>query len=377
MDRIQWLAENGGPALKLRMIKEALVNKYDFDADKLADALLRDDRIRKTLGYFYAFYNFDVMRNNPYDLIHNCYENCLEMFMPFLTRLGFHAGVTVFNQRVLYLRNIYPRLFEISAGSNAMPFHGIIVTKLMLKAGYFDAEMETHIRKQLDAVHKTATLGRYDFYETDKAFIRQPKRWKGFLILKDMYNPYTGTLPLPIIYVIELLLYIREYIGDETTRDKIDDVMRFILSPEYQKTRGDYGWHWDADKKTYHATTGGFGLPLYKGGLVGKEAWGFLSLLETASLSPVVRASEWFAKCLSHLGQYETYRGTYLFPDNLLSHLTHQSPGGMETLYRAFLSEDAFTAVKRSDRRLLLHELYSTLYMAVLLNRRKIGSSQQ
>ncbi|MCL2605045.1 MAG: hypothetical protein FWD90_11260 [Defluviitaleaceae bacterium] len=370
MDRIQWLAENGGPALKLRLIKETLAGKNDFDANKLADALLQDDKIRKAMGYFYAFHNFDVMRNNPYDLIHSCYENCLEMFMPFLMKLGFHAGVTVFDQRMSYLFNIYPRLFGIPARGNVMPFHGIIVTKLMLKAGYFDAEMETHMRKQLDAMHKTATLGRYDFYETDEAFIRQPKRWKGFLILKDMYNPYTGALPLPIIYVMELFLYIREYIKDKAERDKIDDITRFVLTPEYQRTRGDYGWHWDADKKTYHATTGGFGLPLFEGGIVGKEAWGFLSLLETASLSPVARASEWFTRCLGHLEQYKTYRGTYLFPDDLLSHLTYQSPGGMETLYRAFLSEGALASVKRNDRRLLLYELYSTLYMAVLLNRR-------
>ena len=40
MDKIQWLLENGGAAIKLRMIKEGLILQDSYDINVLADEIL-------------------------------------------------------------------------------------------------------------------------------------------------------------------------------------------------------------------------------------------------------------------------------------------------------------------------------------------------
>lgn len=84
MDNIQWLLENGGSTIKLRMINEGLVNKDEYNLDKLVDDLLQIEKIKTALTYFDKFKDYkSIPPNQLYSKIHSCYEDCYEMFMPF------------------------------------------------------------------------------------------------------------------------------------------------------------------------------------------------------------------------------------------------------------------------------------------------------
>lgn len=66
---------------------------------------------------------------------------------------------------------------------------------------------------------------------------------EGKIISKDIYNPYTGELPMPLDYDVYLILCLIKHVKDEKVKQKINDVMLYILDPRYQKLCGDYGWY--------------------------------------------------------------------------------------------------------------------------------------
>ena len=123
-----------------------------------------------------------------------------------------------------------------------------------------------------------------------------------------------------------------EFIKNKKTKEKIDDLARFILNPQYQKIRGVYGWIWSFTEKTYHACGPGICLPLFNNDDLGRDEWSFLNIMETMSLSPVMQESEWFKKCIYYLERYKTEKGTYLFPDGFFNHLTYHTPAGVNAL---------------------------------------------
>lgn len=101
MDNLQWLIENGGTAIKLHLLHESLVDKSMFDIEKLTGELLKFEQIRTRLDYFDAFKDYKAMSDRElFALVHNCYDNCYERFMPFLIKVGLKAGITELDEKI-------------------------------------------------------------------------------------------------------------------------------------------------------------------------------------------------------------------------------------------------------------------------------------
>ena len=84
MDRIQWLLENGGPAIKLNMMYEKLIDEDSFDKNELVSELLQIEKVKAAFTYFDKFKHYKTMSGRELGgFIHNCYEDCYELFMPF------------------------------------------------------------------------------------------------------------------------------------------------------------------------------------------------------------------------------------------------------------------------------------------------------
>lgn len=364
MDNIRWLFDHGGASIKLRMMKEGLINKDTFDVNELADELLQIEKVQTVLSYFDQFKHFRTMPDKElWALVHNCNENCFEMFMSFLIRIGFRKGISILDEKVEIMRDVYKYLMEI------YDFHGLNIIGLLLNAGYIFNDMEEYIAQKVDKCHKITEINAFDFYETDINNIRQPKRWKDFLIVKDKYNPHGNEYPLPTNYDIDLFLAFYQVTENEALKRKIDDIMRFIMHPEYQKTKGDNGWHWSG--KTYHASSAGWELPMFfenEYDLAENQNWSFINKLQTNSLSQVIASSEYLNKCICYLEQYRTERGTYMFPEKLMFS-TLVKPLNISLACDVFVSKDISTILKRSNKKAFIFEVYSTFIMAVLRNR--------
>jgi hypothetical protein len=368
---IKWLIDNGGPAIKLNMIKEGMLDKNLYDLNMLAAEMLHNEEVKNVVDYLDQFKEY----TNDFDaLVHNAYPNCIETFMPVLLSLGFQSGIKVFDDKIKILENVLPISVNNDLNSDKMPFAAIIVMFHLLKAGYYSQDIENYVKHRLNYIHKVSLLGRFDFYEDDAAKLRQVAKWKGKTILKDMYNPYIYNqsweiYPLPIIYDIKLILYFYDKTNDEIIKQKIDDVMKFILNPLYQETKGDYGWHWDFNKNTYHASTRGYELPLYNSDELGSLTWLFLDYLDLATYSPILLKSDWMKKCINFLENYKTEKGTYLFPENYFNYLTHHSSIPKGLFYRLFISKDVLASIKRNDIKSTALELYGTFLMMKLKKR--------
>lgn len=305
MENIQWLIANGGPAIKLRMMNEGLIEKDAYDVEKLIDELLQIEKVRTAFTYFDKFKEYkSIPLNTLYSFIHNCYEDCYEMFMPFLVNHGFKAGMPVFDEKVGYMREVYQYLMTLG-GAYVGP-----IVMYMLEAGYYDDDMLDYMKRFLDKIYNTARQQCFDIYETDSSKIRYsklPKEWKDKPILKDIH--VNGELTVPTIYHVRYIIDIYKYVDDKEIKEKIDTVIKYILHPQYQKLRGDYGYGWFYNK-AYYACSSGVSLPLYEGNNFGK------TVFELMSNSPIALGTEWFRKCMDFLEQYKTERGTYIFPED-------------------------------------------------------------
>lgn len=356
MDSIQWLMEIGGAAIKLNLINEGLIDKNAYDVEKLVDELLQIEKVKTRLTYFDKFKDYESMLPTPYKglgaYIHNCYEDCYEMFMPFFIKLGFRKGIPVFDEKVEYMREVYRYLMTLGDG-----FVSPIIM-LMLEAGYFYDDMLDYLNRILDKRYNTAVRQCFDIYETDPSKIRYsklPKQWKDAPILKDIHVDTIGCeLPIPTIYQINLMIKIYDYVNDAETKKKIETILEYVMHPEFQKLRGNLGYGWWPHKNTYYACSGTLSLPFYEDNRFSRGA------CELMSTSSYTANTDCFRKCVAYLEQYKTERGTYMFPD--------ESYGKMATLdYDVFISKDA--KVKRNEKRAVTIELLST-YFVMLMKKR-------
>lgn len=373
MGNIEWLIENGGPTIRLRMMNEGLIDKDSYDVNQLVDELLQIEKVRTALTYFDKFKDFISMPDNKlYAYIHNGYEDCFEMFMPFLTRLGFRTGIAILDEKVEYMRDVYLYLTtpNDSGELHWSHIHGLTIILYLLEAGYYNHDMLDYMTSRINEWHKIAEMQEFEFYVTDPSKIRRrPKIWEDLPVLKDIHNCEIGEVPLPTNYSVMGMIYLYKYIKSEETKKKIDDIVKYIFDPRYQKTHGYYGIHWSEENKAYHTSAGGVCLPFYESDyLLENDKFSFLNTINMMSYSPVALNSEWFGKCMFFLEQYKTERGTYIFPNDFFYH-TFVRPANTDVVYNAYISKDVLPKIKKGERRTLALELISTFFILLMKKR--------
>ena len=363
--------ENGGAAIKLNLFNEGLIDKNAYDVEELVNELLLIEKVKTVLSYFDKFKDYKSMRPAPYNdlhgYIHNCYEDCYEMFMPFFIRLGFRKGIPVFDEKVEYMREVYRYLMTLG-DDFVSP-----VLMLMLEAGYFYDDMLDYLNRILDKRYNTAVQQCFEIYETDLSKIRHsklPKQWKDAPILKEIHvDTKTSELPIPTIYQIMLMIHIYKYVKDIKIKNKIDTILKYVMHPEFQKLRGNLGYGWWPHKNAYYACSGSLVLPLY----IDDEfkGTGHKNMLEMISHIPLATESCWFRKCMDYMEQYKTERETYIFPDDWFR-ATFVRPANTTTVYSAFISKDA--KVNRNEKRPFVIELLSTYYALLMKSRMEVNA---
>lgn len=70
--------------------------------------------------------------------------------------------------------------------------------------------------------------------------------------------------PLPTIYDIWSLAYYTNLCTDLEKTKKINDIVTYVLNPEFQKIREGYGLIWVEDRRIYHSCGWSPTLPLYE-----------------------------------------------------------------------------------------------------------------
>ncbi len=351
-DQIEWLLENGGPAVRLQVATNLDEGYSDRETENAVSELSGIEEVGQLLCYLDPFRALDqptVDKKLAHDLIHCYRETSLENFFPRLLELGFRAGMPLFDEKMQYLRAVFPKIGAVG------PIYGWVICECFFKAGYAPDEMVTHMRQRLDALQYAAREQIVDIYFQEDALRGLPTQWKWKRIIKHALSPYTGTTPLPNVHDVAAFAYYPPACLDAETGRKIDTLVQYVLLPDFQMLPEGYGFLWYPERRICLSSGWSPTIPYFQGFERPRNYndWHFLNYLDMLARFPLVHSSEWFKTSLHRLEQHRTNKGTYLIPEIYLHH---------KIIEPAFLSK-ANQKLKRSEKKVLAQEVFSTLFV--------------
>lgn len=352
-----WLLEQGGPAIKLRLSALQDFNKSQNEISSFVSALLDLDDVHSILDKLDGFQTPERDKKTLEHLIHFYKDTCIESFFPLITDLGFKAGIPIFDEKLIPVKNVFQYLYASADEYDYCFNFSLMLYRFFYISGYLFPEAEDFLIKRLNAVHKAASENLLDIYQDESKLPKKPEIWAEIGILKNELNPfkYTAQKPLPTIYDIWSFAYYTQYCSDPEIIQKINDVITYVLNPDFQKIREGYGLLWVESRRMYHACGWSPTLPIFDtdGHLIQSGPFPPLEYLDIMSHFELTHKSQWFQDSLKHLDQFKTERGTYIFPNEYL----HK-----KYIDKAYLNESNLS-LKRNERDLRKRELVSTMKM--------------
>ena len=296
----QWLLENGGPAIRYRTATELVDDPAGIDLDRLTTDLLQSTMVRQWLDRI----------GQPGDLnsLHSSKPGAFENVCAKLCELGLRAGMLdEFDAKMQPFRQ------HLAQGDD---FWGRpLLASCLNWAGYGDDEaVLTCLAERLEAMVQLARSGTYDLYIDPDTFGDYPAAFCN----KPLVNPefYDS---LPMIWDIYALAHWPEALASDETQRQIDEVIAYILHPDYQALREGYGVM-RASKRRYYSIGWSVHLPGYGSLEFDRPIHEhmFVQRLELMAHLSIARQSEWFRDCVQHLERFRTEQGTYRFPGRYL-----------------------------------------------------------
>jgi hypothetical protein len=364
----EWLMENGGPAIQLRL--SALQNSSNAknDIDNSVAALISIEGVHSVLNYLDGFKASGIDKKSLEHLIHYYKDTCIDSFFPLIMDMGFKAGVPIFDEKIAPVTDIFKYLVAFANEYDYCFCFALMLHRFFFMSGFLFPELIESMNVRINAIHKSAEEHILDIYQDDSKLPKKPQIWSDVGVLKDELNPFSSVAakPLPTIYDVSAMAYYADICTDPEITKKIDDIITYILDPEFQKIRLGYGVLWVKARRIYIACGWSPTLPLFEsdGRLIRLIQFPALEYLDVMSHFKTARKSEWFHDCLNHFEQFKTEKGTYIFPNEY--HYLHK-----KYIDRAFLNETNMS-LKRNERELKKRELVSTMKMLEIYRRIEI-----
>ena len=374
MNNLQWLLENGGPAIQLRL--SALQNSIDKDTENAVSELLEIDNVRTILNYFNAFQTQNRDTKTLEHLIHYYKENCLETFFPQVMDLGFRAGIPAFDEKMPSVAAVFKHVYRIANDQANEPISGgerqacfsfsIMLHRYFFSFSYLFPEVVESLDVRLNKIYNAANEKTFVIHQDESKLPKKPPIWADLHVLKDEMNPWkvTAEKPLPMWFDVWALAYYKDKCTDSETIRKINEIVAYILTSDFQKVSAEGALLYVKEKRIYHANGLGLTLPLYETEnhdttanpyIQGNPLWfvDIMSHFETA------RVSKWFYDCLNHLEQFKTEKGTYIFPKEYIN---------KKYIDKAFLNK-VNISLKGNAREQVKRELVSTMKIMEIYKR--------
>jgi len=311
---IEWLIENSDAVIKYRTLIE-LAEISDKDTKKLKEELLKHSQVQTRLGYLNSPKNL-----NNFGVIHGSKNTCLENCIPMLIDFGFKKGITEFDEMVI------PLIQQIKEKFWSIPpvfcdFGQIVIYPFFLLSEYYDDDLLSYMHERLDIIYNFVSENNYEIYDYDTKYKGIPKAFQDRPIIKpELY--INGKFKFPLIYDIYGLAALIK-IGDKETMKKIQRVVEYIMSPEYNRLITGYGILSSGNRR-YHAMGWDCKLPFYFEDMDINKPNLYLHRLELMAHFPNAVTSSWFQQGLNHFESFKTEKGTYAFPKEYL--IERESP---------------------------------------------------
>ncbi len=343
--------ENGGPVIRYRTATELTEDMGGCDYDKLVAELLDSKPVKLWLSrcqpiatpshYKYAYYT-----------IHGSKNTFFENVVPKLVQLGLRAGMPVFDEATVSYRE---RLNEDVSKRYEDPFTLFYLTLLavfLAMAGYEKEDaIRTVLNRRLEALYEFTRQGNYDIYVDPRDYPSIPKSYRVNIVNPRLYQD--NIIVLPWIYDIYGFAAIYQK-SDANLIKKIDAIIQYILTPEYQRFPHGYG---SIVLSKSRALLMGWSvhIPGFFGYQDTQSDFIWKSLVQCVALMasfPAAQRHSWFRESMKCLDGFKTERGTYILPKH---YITESKSGYWISGQRMGLGEN------RHKR--LWHELESTFWM--------------
>jgi hypothetical protein len=339
---IQWLFENGGPAIRYRTATELMDASADPDLDALAADLTSSSMVRQWLDR--------IDQPGGMTSLHASDPAAFENVCAKLCELGLRAGM------LAELDNMMLPFRRHLANWNET-WSPVLLASCLNWFGYDDEAVLGCLSERLEAMYRLARSGDYDIYVDQDTFGDFPSAFrKRPLVNPDFYDS------LPSIWDIYALAHWPQALGTDQTQPKIEAIIAYILHPDYQALEEGYGVM-RAGKRRYYSMgwsvhLPGYGLPYQADGpeldRPVHEAM-YVQRLELMAHFSVARQSQWFQDNIRHLQTRRTKEGPYRFP---ASYLREGSSG--------YWVLGAYTRLEENRRMRRSLDLDSTFRMCVI-----------
>lgn len=311
MDPTEWLMENAGPVIRYRTAHEILGEPVI----KLEEELLNSILIQKWLGYLKPYFGASQL--------HNAKSEAFENTMGKLFDFGLRSGMNPLDKQIA-------PFLEWLKSKGGHWFSRILVSGFLCMTGYSNEEsVDMVVQSRLQTVYDYVKHGDLNEIYIDTDSIRSiPVNFRGRPIINPDLMTENG-FRLPCIHDIQGFLNSEPVMKDKMTRARVEKIVEFILSDEYQSLYPGYGVGYEPENRSFYSM--GWSLHLvdyfeehpYGKAMEKSICIDHSNLLRLSLLSSVKKAREtsWFRKSLEKLKQFGAKGGFYRFPRNMLREL--------------------------------------------------------
>jgi len=285
-----------------------------------------------------------LLRNLDYNRVHGSDSTHLENVLPMLNDFGLNYFTEAFKCKTPDITNISDVILKYSYYEKIEAYPFFIKSKFPVN-GAIDFAIE-----RINTIYNFTHHNNYDIYDESDKYKGVPIPFRDRPIIKPDIA-YGDMCKLPMIYDIVMLAEVYDYISSDL-QDKINNIINYIISPEYDVVLFGYGILASTPKK-YHSMGWDCKKPFND-----KQDYSYQNLhrLLLYSHFPIVVKSSWFHNAIDYLSQFETKNQTYTFPVDYLSERDSNWVLGS----RMSLAENR--------RKKNWVEIESTFYMLKLLN---------
>jgi len=305
---LDWLMQTGGPIIRYRTATELL------EQDPGLTSSLRDDLLSSSLveGWLKQ-----VCYTPSKKTIHGAHSSTFENFAGKLYEFGIRAGEQTLDEQVSpYISWLANQLDKPNEGYFPV-LHKTITACFLAMLGYEEKHVNKHIINRLDIVHDFAIKGDLgNIYIPRKIHGSFPKTLKDRLLINPELYP-DDEFKLPWIYDVNAFLHSKAVMNNQTHKNKVEDIISFILTPQYQHLKIGYGVV-RRPKDKYYVMGWSVHLPGYFSEPQEESIGYLLLLLDTFRRSTTARDHDWFQSALRTLGRYRSVQGFYTFPRQTL-----------------------------------------------------------
>lgn len=285
-----WLLDNGNPVVRYKTHTEILNTCNDSLLQKIMDEVLELPQTQKRLL---------LLKNLDFSKTHGSPSMYLENTLPMLNDYGIYYGSTAFVEQINNIDKVFTIILDSEYDKHiAYPF--------LLRSKFPNAELHEFANKRISEMYDFTEQKNYNIYDDVANYKNIPVNFRDRPIVKP-------GLALPLIYDIVMMAAVYKQ-SPAIINTKIDNIIEYVISPEYDVVVPMYGIRFASPNK-YYAMGWDCKKPFND-----KQDFSNPNLhrLLLYSSFPNVVKTAWFQNAIDYLTQFKTSSGTYIFPKEYL-----------------------------------------------------------